>query len=76
MHNRTPPPDRVKQKRYRARLAQHRIVVPVEVDECIIEFLVRRIWLKEPDSHKRAEIGAAIARALAEAAQHDKIRYR
>jgi hypothetical protein len=72
MHKRAPSDDRKaeKQRRYRARLKQHEIAVLVPVNEPVISFVIRTGWLAERDSHKREQIAEAIARMLADAAQH------
>jgi hypothetical protein len=59
-----------KQRRYRERVKQHQIAVVVPVNEAMVNFVIRTGWLSERDACKRELIGAAIARLLADAAQH------
>jgi hypothetical protein len=44
------------------------VIVQVEVDGPLVELLTRLGWLPEADVHDRAEIGAAIAALLRDAA--------
>jgi hypothetical protein len=60
---------RQRQRAYRARLAAGRILVGVEVDAAIVDFLVRLHWLREGDAGSRAKIGAAVGAMLADAAR-------
>lgn len=58
-----------KQRRYRQRLARCEVVVEVVVGARAIDLLVFTGYLAERDSHKRARIGEALSRMLAEAGQ-------
>jgi hypothetical protein len=55
-------------RRYRRRLHDQLIIVPVTVTHGIIELLLDLHWLTEGVSEDRAEIGSAIARMLGDAA--------
>ncbi|MET4016057.1 hypothetical protein [Bradyrhizobium sp. S3.2.12] len=59
-----------KQRRYRMRLKQHQIAVVVPVSEAVINLVIRTGWLAERDAHRRELVANAIARMLADAAQH------
>jgi hypothetical protein len=60
-----------RQRRFRARQAARRIVVPVEVGEDEIGFLIKAIWLSDREAHDKHAIGAAISRLLSDSSRMD-----
>ncbi|MCK1303894.1 hypothetical protein IVB33_39870 [Bradyrhizobium sp. 24] len=71
MHKRTPSDDRnaAKQRRYRERLAKAEVLIPVRVGPRGIDLLIRLHYLPPRDSHAREQIGEAVSRMLADAAE-------
>jgi hypothetical protein len=69
MLDRSPSRAADRQRRHRARLAANRMSLSVELGAAEIDFLVRTRWLADRDVHARDEVGAAIARMLADAAR-------
>ncbi|WP_143273376.1 hypothetical protein [Bradyrhizobium canariense] len=59
-----------KQRRYRQRVAKHEVVADVVVGARVIDLVVRLNYLAQRDACKRKLIADAIARLLADAAQH------
>jgi hypothetical protein len=62
-----PPPHR--QRRYRQRVRAGTIIVGVELDLTVIEFLLASGWLTEVELDDRGAIGAALSRMLADTAR-------
>jgi hypothetical protein len=60
---------RARQARYRARLRNGRMAVPVEVDAAILDLLVRTRWLDPASVDDRRAIGRALAAMVADAAK-------
>jgi hypothetical protein len=60
---------RQRQARHRARQQRHVIVVPVELDELTIGWLVRLRWIEDKRADDRNALGQAIAALLLDAAQ-------
>jgi hypothetical protein len=58
-----------RQARYRARSRNGRVVVSVEVDERLLDLLVRLRWLREAAAGDRAAIGRALQAMLRDAAR-------
>jgi hypothetical protein len=56
-----------RKRAYRARLARGSMVVPIEIDGALIDFLVSVRWLERRESYKRSEVGDAIVRLLRDA---------
>ena len=54
-------------KRYRARSGRGLMVVPVEIDGAMLDFLIATHWLAESEAADRAAIGAAIGDLLTDA---------
>jgi hypothetical protein len=54
-------------KRYRQRLRDGKIVIPIEADEALLDLLVGLNWLQERDASDRAAIKAALKAMLADA---------
>jgi hypothetical protein len=69
-----PPADRrrraasARTRRWRARGGE-RIVVGVEIDGDVIDYLVKTIWLSDRDAADRGKIGEAIAAMLADSSK-------
>jgi hypothetical protein len=60
---------RERTRRYRARLADYKVVAPVEVGHDETELLVALGWLALAESEDRNKVGAAISAMLREAAK-------
>jgi len=63
---------RARQRRHLARRAAGRVVVPLEVDEQLLDFLVRLQWLADAQAHDAAAIAEAIVALLQDAAEADR----
>ena len=55
---------RARQRAYRKRLRESRVIVSVEVDAATLDLLLRLGWLRERDAADRQAVGAAIAELL------------
>jgi hypothetical protein len=68
MLERPPPSRRARwQRAYRQRLKAGRIVVGVELDAVLIDFLIRLGWLEEKRANDKKAIALAITAVLADA---------
>ena len=59
---------RERKRRYRARQAAGRMAVTVEIDSAVLDLLIATEWLGEREAGDRRQVGAAIARVLADSA--------
>jgi len=65
-----------RQRAYRRRLRESRVIAPVEVDAATLNLLVRLGWLAERESGDRHRIGSAIAEPRRRNREHRKSRSR
>jgi hypothetical protein len=65
-------PETRRKARYRGRLARGAMVVPLELDPDLVDWLVSVGWLDARRSDDRLEIARAIGRMLTEAMRADR----
>ena len=61
-------PARERKRLYRQRQAAGVMTCTVEYDGAVVDFLVRTEWLGEREAGDRRQVGAAVARMLADSA--------